>query len=411
MTTRKGWVLMPVLLFLASLACSLPSNKPTPQAASTLNALYTAAAQTLGAMATQSGGQTPLPPTLATRFATLPAATSVIRTSTPFVRCDAAAFVKDVTISDGTTIGRGTAFTKTWRIQNIGTCSWTSAYALVFISGDGLGAAASISLPGNVNPGDVVDLSVNMTAPNKDGHYRGYWKLRNASGVLFGIGPQADGPFWVDIIVAGPSYISYDFVSNYCAASWESNGNDLPCPGDLGEKKGFVVKRDAPVLESGKAENEAGLLTVPKDANNGFIRGKFPATHVQDGDRFRALVSCQYKAYACNVLFRLEYQIGGGEVKTLGQWNEAYEGQFYAVDIDLSSLADRNVKFILEVTANGFSSQDEALWVSPRIVSVGVPTLTPTPTQTSTPTVTPSASPTFTPSPTATLTATPTPTP
>jgi hypothetical protein len=42
---------------------------------------------------------------------------------------------------------------------------------------------------------------VDMVAPANSGTYQSNWKLRNAGGVLFGIGPNGDAPFWVRIIV------------------------------------------------------------------------------------------------------------------------------------------------------------------------------------------------------------------
>jgi hypothetical protein len=392
---------VPVILILVSLACNAPfSDNGTPQAAATLNQLYTAAALTVQASA-QGVSATPISAT--NPFPTYPLGTfAPTRTPAPVILCDAAAFVKDVSISDGTALGRGANFTKIWRIQNIGTCSWTPSYSLVFVSGDQLGAPGSVALAGNVNPGQTIDLAVEMTAPDKDGHYRGFWKLRNASGVLFGIGDQAQVAFWVDIYVAGPIYTAYDFVANYCNANWDNKGTDLPCPGTSGDDAGYVIKLNHPVMESGKTEDEAGLLTVPKDSDNGIIRGKFPAFKVKDDDRFEALVNCQYKAYSCNVIFRLDYQIDGGEIKTLGQWNEVYEGLYYPVGIDLSALAGENVKFILVVTVNGSFNQDKALWVAPRIIRQGTPPPTPTSTATFTPTFTPTSTPTDTPTPTPT---------
>jgi hypothetical protein len=258
-----------------------------------------------------------------------------------------------------------------------------------------------------------------MTAPDQNGHYQGYWKLRDPAGILFGIGAQAQGVFWVDIHVAGPTYTAYDFAANYCDADWQNNNNDLPCPGSIGDGAGYVIKLDHPVMETGKTEDEAGLLTVPKDSNSGFIQGKFPAIKVRDGDRFQSLINCQYKSYSCNVVFKLEYQIGNGDINTLGQWNEAYEGKYYAVDIDLSSLAGNNVKFYLVVKANGSPNQDNALWFAPHITRLGTmpptSTFTSAPpatfTPTSTPTVTFTPTPTFTPTNTPTDTPTPTPTP
>ncbi len=423
MKTRFRFLYALPILWIAALACNLPSNfNGTPQAISTLNALYTSAAQTVQA----AGGQnayTPPPSTATAQSGGSPtsAILTATQTSAPVVLCNAATFIRDVTIPDGTILGRSTSFTKIWRLQNTGTCSWNSSYALVFTSGDGLGAPATMSIPGTVYPGDSIDLSVGMVSPGLDGHYLGYWELRSPAGTLFGIGAQATSPFWVDIIVSGPSYNAYDFAVNYCQADWQNNNTDLPCPGTTGDSKGYAIELDSPAMENGKIEDDPGLLTVPKNSWNGFIQGAYPAVKIQYGDRFRALVNCQYQAYACDVLFQLYYQIGNGSVNSLGQWHEIYEGKFYPVDLDLSSLAGQNVKFSLRVQANGSGYQDYALWLDPRIVRMGVPpatftptntpsmtpTRTPTPTATFTPTNTPTDTPTATPSDTPTASATP----
>lgn len=102
-------------------------------------------------------------------------------------------------------------------------------------------------------------------------------------------------------------------------------------------------------MENGVAEDEPGLLTVPPDVRNGVIGGMYPSFFtVGSGDRFRAIVNCQYKATKCNVIFQLDYK-NNGKIKTLASWNEAYEGEYYPVDVDLSSLAGETVKFILMV--------------------------------------------------------------
>ena len=118
---------------------------------------------------------------------------------------DLAAFVSDVTYPDGADVEPGESFTKTWRLQNNGTCTWTSSYSLVFSHGDGMNAPASVPLAGAVPPGGTVDLSVNLTAPNSPGTYQGYWLLRNNSGVLFGIGASGNTAFWVKIDVPAPT--------------------------------------------------------------------------------------------------------------------------------------------------------------------------------------------------------------
>ena len=86
----------------------------------------------------------------------------------------------------------GATFTKTWRLKNSGSCTWTTSYSIVFYSGAQMGAPTSVSFPYAVPPGQTVDLTVNMVAPVAEGEYRGFWILRNASGGLFGIGTAAD---------------------------------------------------------------------------------------------------------------------------------------------------------------------------------------------------------------------------
>ena len=407
----KPRLLYPLLsLLTAALACNLPSiANSTPQAA-TANALYTSAQQTVNAVVATSTFNA------AQTFTSVPSPTysfftyTPVPTPIPVTLCDSANFVNDVTIPDGTVLGRSATFTKVWRIQNTGTCTWTPYYSVVFINGDGLNASTINPLPNYVYPGNTIDLAVNMTAPASDGHYEGFWELRNASGVVFGIGPQANNPFWVDINVSGPSYKAYDFVSAVCDATWQNDTGNLPCPGSTGDPRGYVLNLDNPIMESGKTEDEAGLLTVPRDAYHGFIRGVYPPFQVQYGDRFRALVNCQYQSFGCDVTFKLNYQVGGSTY-SLNEWRETYDGLYTPVDLDLSSLAGQNVIFKLIVNVNNYGHQNRALWIAPRIVRPGVrPTSTATSiaTATSTPTLTNTATATFTNTPTVTNTAIPT---
>jgi hypothetical protein len=169
--------------------------QPTPDSFATLQVVVS---QTMSAMTqnvpTQTAIQataTPLPPT-----STPPP------TATAVSYCDWVTFVKDVTISDGTKFAPGETFTKTWRLKNRGTCTWTADYMLVFTSGEPMGGTTALRLPGNVAPGQSVDVSVTLTAPARRGHYIGYWMLRNPSGVLFGYGDKANQAFYVDINVA-----------------------------------------------------------------------------------------------------------------------------------------------------------------------------------------------------------------
>lgn len=285
--------------------------------------------------------------------------------------CDAAQFVADVTVPDGTAMAPGNVFNKTWRLKNVGTCTWSTAYSAVFDSGEKMGAPAAVNIPVSVAPGQTVDITVQMTAPASAGLYRGYWKLRNAGGATFGLGTGANKPFWVEIKVSSTTGIAFDFVANAPSATWTSGAGTLPFPGTEADAKGFVRKLDAPRLENGVEDSQAGLLTVPQNVQNGYIQGVFPPFTVQAGDRFQSIVNCEYGATGCYVTFRLDYQIGSNPVRTFWTFDEKYEGKYYRVDKDLSSLAGYNVKFILTVLAAGSPSGDRAVWGAPRIVRGG----------------------------------------
>ena len=307
--------------------------------------------------------------------------------------CDKAQFVSDVTIPDGTVMSPGQKFTKTWRLRNVGTCAWTKSYQIAFYSGEQMGAPASLTFAQDVPVGGTADFTVEMTAPSAAGSYRGNWMFKNASGQLFGIGTQANRPWWVDIRVSGPTAtpggatvtpggptvtpganIAYDFAANACAATWYTGAGQIPasqCPGTDGDAKGFVLKVSNPRLESGATDSRPGIITFPQNVQNGYIQGFFPTFRVQNGDRFRSVINCEYNATNCYVAFRLDYEQGGTIRTFWGPFLERYEGKFYNVDVDLSPLAGRDVKFILTVLAAGVATGDRALWVGPHIYRAG----------------------------------------
>ena len=101
----------------------------------------------------------------------------------------------------GTHFKPGEDFSKTWRLVNAGSCNWTQNYAIIWFSGDVFGAVKEQNFGVEVSPGQFLDITVDMTAPKKPGIHQSNWKLRDAAGTLFGIGPNGDAPFWVRIEV------------------------------------------------------------------------------------------------------------------------------------------------------------------------------------------------------------------
>lgn len=329
--------------------------------------------------------------------------------------CDWIEFVTDVTIPDSAPILQNSAFQKTWRLRNIGTCTWDSRYSLVFVSGNGMNGLAATQLTSVVRPGDTVDLSIGLRAPSKPGITLGYWALRNPSGEVFGVGPNANQAFYVRIQVLGyytdavPSthYPPFDFTALTCSATWRTGtgGVATPCQAPPADASAWVSVLMKPRFENGKTDDESTLWMHP-DSRSGWVEGIYPAFKVQAGDRFHASIGCLYGNNDCNVTFALNYKASDGTIRGLGTWRERYEGGIQKLYVDLSSLNGQTVQFILRVSASGNFYNANAFWFVPMILRAPPPTLTPTRTATVTRTATRTATATATTTATATATAT-----
>jgi hypothetical protein len=272
-----------------------------------------------------------------------------------------------VTVPDGTLFSPGIEFTKIWRMRNIGSCTWSPNYSLTFTGGDRMQGYGYVPLPEVVYPGESVDIAVNLTAPFEPGRYRGYWMLRNPYGQVFGIGEDAQTPFWVDIQVISEIGKEYDFVERMCDATWRNEDHHLSCPGNEYDPRGSVVLLEDPVLETGKHENQPALWTRPEEAHDGWISGTFTSYKVRPGDRFMADIGCLMNSPGCDVIFYLDYQIKGQAVKNLGSWQEVYDGKLTRLIVDLSNLEGKSVQFILRVKNKGKPASANAFWLVPSI--------------------------------------------
>ncbi len=210
--------LFTIILLLS--ACNVPFLGGVSEA----DAVRTSAAQTVEVLRTQAASssgsaitlppiftETQPPPVIPTNIAQPPTVTpayTLIPTKAPTftlaptstfvpIPCDRADFVADATIPDNTYISPGTTFTKTWTLKNSGSCTWTTGYALVFASGEQMGGQTYTNLPGNVLPGQTINVSVNLTAPSTAGSHQGFWRMQNAGGGAFGWGISGDQAFWV----------------------------------------------------------------------------------------------------------------------------------------------------------------------------------------------------------------------
>jgi hypothetical protein len=113
---------------------------------------------------------------------------------------DKAGFFGDVTIPDNTLLQKNTPFLKTWRIRNVGTCTWGDGYQFVFANGHIMGAPPSLPLP-KAAPGDLIDISVNLQSPAEGGTFAGDWQFQNPAGKRFGVNSHGEDLIWVIIKV------------------------------------------------------------------------------------------------------------------------------------------------------------------------------------------------------------------
>ena len=296
---RCSLVISILLLTSVALAgCNFPGFQATP------DVFATSAAATVAMRLTQAARESlitplaqattppppPLPPTVTPTETGLPPTPTISPTITVTeVPCDRASFISDVTIPDGADIDAGDDFTKTWRLKNTGSCTWTSGYSLIFDHGDSMDGPASQQLTsGTVAPGQTVEISVDLTAPNTPGTYKGYWKLRNPSGVVFGVGSSGDVAFYVEIDVIQPTVtIELNHIIAECG-SVRSDGSVLSVK-NVGDTSGD---------ESAQVFVSFDISSIPGDATITEVVTDF-SPHDTLGDPFGDL--------GCLDLFKQDY--------------------------------------------------------------------------------------------------------
>ncbi len=227
------WTFAAVVLAAAMTSCNLGKAPAEPTA--DVNAIYTAAAQTMiaglssqqtqtaqamppAATATPPATFTPLPTfpiggtvaslgtpgtpfvfgTPSTSMPTLPSGTGVY--SFP-VGCNDATYIGG-SPADKTVIVGGKLFDASWSMLNSGTCKWDEGYSFAFKSGDQMQGenvvlTKSMSATNFTAPGHSQAFVIPMQAPRAPGEYKGFWQMKSDAGVWFG------SLVWVDIVVLG----------------------------------------------------------------------------------------------------------------------------------------------------------------------------------------------------------------
>jgi hypothetical protein len=181
---------------LALTACSKSDATPTkdPQM------VYTEAAQTVAAGLTETAlampSSTPTNTVEPTATATVtPEVTATSEATVAVVQPSATVALSNgdkaewVTQSpaDGTSMYPGQDFTLVWTLKNVGTTTWTTSYQVrYYLGGTVLRFGASDQkFSKEVKPGESIDLTLSMEAPQDGGDYTTQWVLTNKDGANF----------------------------------------------------------------------------------------------------------------------------------------------------------------------------------------------------------------------------------
>lgn len=106
-------------------------------------------------------------------------------------------FIADTTVEDGTQFAPRTPFVKVWKMKNVGATAWPDPTRLIFVGGDVLSDTDAVVVP-SLQPGEAVDISVDMVAPASAGRYVSKFRLCTPEGSRFG------HCVWADITVVEP---------------------------------------------------------------------------------------------------------------------------------------------------------------------------------------------------------------
>ncbi len=208
------------------------------------------------------------PPATVAPTTAAPGPTAAATTASPTTSgacTDAAAFVADVTIPDYSHLDQREAFTKTWRVKNTGTCTWTSDYKAVYSRGDTLSAPMSIPLA-NTPPQGTLDISSDMTTPAQDGRFEIFYQLTNGTGDAMPI--DAGDSLWALISVGKVVVVAPATPTTSASTVPVSNGSGGPglsTASCVSQGNADFLTQTLTLINAARAANSLPALTLNDD--------------------------------------------------------------------------------------------------------------------------------------------------
>jgi hypothetical protein len=177
---------------------------------------------------------------------------------------ESAKFVADVTIPDHMAVAPNTAFTKTWRLKNTGSCTWDHSYLVVYISGTTMSQQPGywiVPQGQTVAPGQTVDVSVGMTSPVENGSYQSYWGLKKENGALMPIQDGANGNSFYLKIEVNNDVADANITAASIAIELEE-GSGTACTADATYFVHAAISADGPVTADYEINSTAGQIAA-----------------------------------------------------------------------------------------------------------------------------------------------------
>lgn len=231
---------------------STPTNVSLPTAAPTATEVPTESPLPTTAPTEAPTQEQPTPTPLEPGSKTFDSSAAVSENPTDSSCTKKAAFYDDVTIPDDTAVRQSETFTKTWRVRNEGSCTWTG-YKLVYAGGEAMNANPS-NVIDTTAPGQIIDISVDMEAPKRGGSHTSYWQFASDNGENFGVGSGADGMLWVRVQV---DYGSQDQTSSSTGQGTSTSTSNSTSAGCTSENNSGYISTILDLVNS--ARSSAGL--------------------------------------------------------------------------------------------------------------------------------------------------------
>jgi len=192
----------------------------------------------------------------------------------------AARFVCDVSIFDGTQMAPSTKFTKIWRLKNTGEVPWPPGTQIMFVGGDQMSASLTVPLSRQaaVQPGEEVDVAVDLVAPQEHGRYVGYWRLTGPMGRK-----KWGQRVWAHIHVVDPQAepqppTEKEMLEMQAATSSHGSRDNDDGDGDGGKEEGAAAEQAEEAEEEASEDGELVIVPKPEPEADAIVSAMSAAT-------------------------------------------------------------------------------------------------------------------------------------